>query len=293
MVNLEGLLPPLVTPFHPETLALDLSWMEAYLRFLEDSGASGVLVLGTTGEFPLLSLEEKLELVDDVLARRGRLRVLVGANATSFREAARIARHAVDGGADGVLVLPSFYYPSPPDEGVVRYFDRVLEGISIPALAYHIPQVSGVPVAAPLARCLRDVCGLVGVKDSSGDSESLRAFCSLPGFRVFTGNDRRVLEGLELGAAGAITAASNAFPDAVAQVVRAFREGRDARAAQGKLDRIRELLFEAPPVPAPAVVKYLLELRGFPASGVRPPLRSPDASERDLLRRRFEEIERG
>jgi len=282
-----GLYVPLVTPFDPVSLELDLTWIGDYLRHLERAGAEGVLVLGTTGEFPLLGHEERRRVVEAVLAARGSLRVLVGANATSIVEARALLTMAADGGADGALLVPSYYYPRVSEAGVAEYVRRSLEGARVPVYLYHIPQVSGVGVPPSLAARLRLEIGVAGVKDSSGSPESLEGFCAIPGFRVFVGNDRLLLRGLECGAHGAITAASNVFPEAVGEVLRAWRAGEDAHPAQERLDAVRDLVESAA---APSVVKFLLELRGFPPSTVRPPLRPLSPAQSARVRTAYEAL---
>ncbi len=277
MSALSGVYAPIVTPFRADGTTIDFAWLPYYLRFLEEQGLDGIVPMGTTGEGPSLSLDERKAFLETVMARRGSLRVVAGVGTPSLTQTIELVRHAFAAGVDSVLVLPPYYWRNVTDEGLLSYFrtlcDRALEpGQQI--MLYHIPQLSGVPITLNLLDGLMETHGecILGLKDSTGHVHSFRQFQQRhPSLRVFVGSDRLVGVAYEMGVAGTITAAANLVPAAIQNLRRLATSGQDYTEAQAQLTALRDLLQEFAPLQA-AIKVLLTRLVHMPATYVRPPL---------------------
>jgi 4-hydroxy-tetrahydrodipicolinate synthase len=191
------------TPVGDELEPLPGLLVEHVQRLLEE-GCHGVVLFGTTGEAPSFSVAERRSLLESVLAAGvPQDRIIVGVGCCALPDTLALARHAADTRCAALLLLPPFYFKDVSEEGLLRAFTEVLDRIEKvpPVLLYHFPRLSQVPV--PLAVYERLAARVAGIKDSSGDRESLRAFVeAAPGLSVFPGTEALLLEGLRLGAAG-------------------------------------------------------------------------------------------
>ena len=161
-------------------------------------------------------------------------------------------------------------------------------------MLYHIPQVAHVSVSFDLLEGLLEAAPdrVVGVKDSSGDPDHLRDLClRFPELRIFAGNDRLLLKGLQLGSAGCITAAVNVLAPLDVAVYQAFKSQKqsDAERLQARLTAARAVLESYPPFPS--TIKYLLSKRyQTPGWVPRPPLMPLGEAERKALVRELGEV---
>lgn len=268
MKALGGVLTAVATPFDRSgKLLLDL--VPHLLELQREAGLTGVVIAGTNGEGPSLSAEERRALLETALAHRDGLTIVAATGAASVTDAVSLARHASDAGADALLVLPPFFFKNVPVDGLVAYFERVLDASSVPVLLYSIPQVSAIAVTHELLDRLAGHPRLLGLKDSSGDWESTRGFIERGDVRVFAGSDDLLARALRAGAAGAISGTANAAPELVADVLRAWRDGGDLEAAQARLDAARAVLLRYPLL---AGNKAVLTHRGYGPMSVRAPL---------------------
>jgi 4-hydroxy-tetrahydrodipicolinate synthase len=218
----------------------------------------------------------------------GPMVLLAGTGCASLPETIQTTRRAYELGVDGVLLVPPFFFPSVTTDGLFEYFRIVFEE-AVPAsggaMLYHIPQVTGIPITLELLERMQDLVGekLAGVKDSSGDRAGLIDFCRrFPALRIFAGVDDLLLEGLQAGAAGCITAEANLLARQAAALIKAFRSGDDAQAWQDLLVKARIVL---PHTPFPVAMKGLLAERYKDPAWleVRPPLMSIAAEDQALL----------
>ncbi len=287
---------PTVTPFVDGSLEIDFRWIGKHQSFIEARGATGAVPSGTNGEGPSMSLEERKALIGAALESRGGLKMIPGTGCAALTDAIELTRFALEHGADSVLVLPPFYFKNPKTEGLVNFF-RILCDRGVPAgkgiILYNIPQMSAVPIGFDLLDSLLEShpeC-VWGVKDSSGDPESLKAYVRrYPQLRIFAGSDRLASLAYRIGAAGTISAMANIVPDWLqklrTQVLEQDEEG--AKASQARIDAMRELLSI---YPMRAATKYIIHiLVGLPLVGVRPPEIELTPAQKSEIKRRVEEI---
>jgi 4-hydroxy-tetrahydrodipicolinate synthase len=275
--RISGVLSPVVTPFKAD-LSPDAEQFIRQCRWLLSQNV-GLAVFGTNSEANSLSTEEKIELLDRLIAAGiDPARMMPGTGCCALTDSVRLTRHAVKLGCGGVLMLPPFYYKGVSDDGLFRSFAEVVERVGDAGLRvylYHIPPVSNVPITLPLVeRLLKAYPGVIaGAKDSSGDWNNTKAMLDRfapAGFDVFPGAETFLLAGMRHGGAGCISATANVNPAAIARLYDSWR-APDADAQQQRLDEIRGTFAKYPMIPAlKAAVAHWSGIAEW--ATVRPPL---------------------
>jgi 4-hydroxy-2-oxoglutarate aldolase len=281
-LNLSGIVAAVPTPF-------DQSGEIAHEKLVENiqhwnkTDLIGYLILGSTGEFPHLDKEEKLALIDTVKANLPYDKLLlVGTGELSTRHTLEMTKIAADRGADGAVVVTPFYYKKLlRDEELIAHYRRIADNSPIPVLIYLIPQFSGVYLMPETIAELADHPNIIGLKESSGDLESLRHLFNELGereFNVMLGAPPLLTEGLALGATGAIFAVAALAPQACYEVIRSYKWGDQERA-----ERIKErltALAKAVAVPGVGWLKAAMDMCGLYGFLPRSPLPVPDDAAR-------------
>jgi 4-hydroxy-tetrahydrodipicolinate synthase len=275
-----GAFAPVPTPLGGEG-AFDAAAQTAHLRWLASEELDGALVLGTNGEFPSFSLDERREVAIAAAAADSGLQLMLGVGSCALPEVVAMLGVAADFGYGSVLCPPPFYFRAAPVEGVAEFFRQILDRSSLPVLLYHIPKVTGVPISDELLDLIGPHERLAGVKDSSGDrAELVRLTDRFSDGAYFVGNDHLLRACVEAGGSGSITAAASVAPS----LVRAVQVGE---VEQGVLDEVRDLLEDYGLGPS---VKAILRRRGFGDFATRPPLRGLDTERTDELWERFRRL---
>jgi len=275
--RITGVLSPVVTPFRAD-LSPDPERFVRHCRWLLSQDV-GLAVFGTNSEANSLSVEERIDLLDRLVAAGlDPARMMPGTGCCALTDSVRLTAHAVKLGCAGVLMLPPFYYKGVSDEGLFRSFAEVIERVGESRLRvylYHIPPVAQVPITLGLVERLLKAYPeqTAGMKDSSGDWENTRSFLDAfarSGFDVFAGSETFLLRTMRGGGAGCISATANVHPGPIAALFRTWREP-DADARQARLDEIRGVFQKFPMIPA--LKAAIAHHAGDPAWGmVRPPL---------------------
>jgi 4-hydroxy-tetrahydrodipicolinate synthase len=277
---ISGVFAASITPLNPD-YSPDLESLPLYLSHLAERGCHGALILGTTGEGPSFSPDQRIEIYRSALEVRQQwpeFQLLAGTGTPSLEETSNLTRAAFELGMDGVVILPPFYFRNSGDEGLFTWYLNILR-TSVPSdgitLAYHIPAVSGVPLSIDLISRLHDAAPdkFVGLKDSSGD----RAFSSQLGehfgddLLIFTGNDRLFTFALQNHAVGCITALANLISLDLNDLWKANRTQLPANHIQDKISSFRGICDQFQPFPS--LIKYLVsKYYDFPRWPVCPPL---------------------
>ncbi len=283
--RIRGVLSPVVTPFKPD-LSPDPERFVRQCRWLLSQNV-GLAVFGTNSEANSLSVEEKIELLDRLVAAGlDPARMMPGTGHCALTDSVRLTAHAMKLGCGGVLMLPPFYYKGVSDDGLFRSFAEVIERVGESRLrvyVYHIPPVSQVPITLGLVgRLLKAYpTQTAGMKDSGGDWKNTQAFLDAfakSGFDVFAGSETFLLQNMRNGGAGCISATANVNPGPIARLFDTWQNA-DADAQQSRLDEIRGTFAKFPMIPA---LKAAIAHYGGDASWVtvRPPLveLTPDQS---------------
>ena len=240
------------------------------LPFLKERGADGVVVLGTTGEFPSFSFAERKKIAETALKHRAGLEIIVQVGTSNLPETLELLSHAAQNGADGTLCIPPFYFKNPPLQGLVKYYSQVLEASKIPVHLYHIPGTSAVPISLELLHALEHYPNLAGIKDSTGNAEGYAAFVKeFPKLNMMTGTENNIPAALNAGMGG-ILMGGNLFTKQIAAIYAAHRQGKDLAEPVAKLRDATQLL-RIPGAGGVPAIKYALGAMGLRESYVRPP----------------------
>lgn len=233
---LDGIMPAMITPFDKQG-EIDYEATEKIVERFIEAGVDGVSILGSTGEFPHLGVEERREFAERVIALAGgRIKVVVGVGSTSTREAASLARHAAESGAYATLCVPPFYFKL-GEEALLQHFSGVARATELPMLVYNFPLMTGLNLSPRLvARLASEVPNVTGIKDTVTEpSHTLDVLGEVkaanPEFSVLVGFEDQILPNLLAGGDGAISGLANVAPELFVGLVRAFREGELAEAA--------------------------------------------------------------
>lgn len=273
----------MATPFR-EDGAVDYDRAAELARRLVDSGSTGIVVAGTTGESPTLSDEEKLQLLRVVKeAVGGRAAVLAGTGTYDTAHSVHLSREAQRLGADGLLVVVP-YYNRPTQEGLYRHFKTVAESTDLPVLMYNIPTRTGTNMLPETVARLSEVRNVAGIKEASGSLDQVSEIRrrTPEHFLIYSGDDSLTLPYLSVGAVGIVSVASHLVGREIAEMIAHFQAGRveEARRIHLRLFPLFRALFVAPnPVP----LKAALEMAGFPVGKPRLPLVEATPKEREQI----------
>ncbi len=238
--RLSGVLAPVVTPFGADG-APDAERLARHCQWLVAQNV-GLAVFGTNSEANSMSLDERLDLLERLVAAGvPPARMMPGTGCCAITDTARLTARAVTLGCAGVLMLPPFYYKNVSDEGLYRSYASVIEKVGDARLRiylYHIPPVAQVGISlALIERLLKAYPGTVaGIKDSSGDwsnTKSMLDAFGAGGFDVFVGSESFLLANMRSGGVGCISATANVNPGPIDRLFREWQSARRRRTAGG------------------------------------------------------------
>jgi 4-hydroxy-tetrahydrodipicolinate synthase len=285
---LRGTFTALVTPFRNG--AVDLDSLTRLVESQVAAGITGVVAVGTTGESPTLSHDERRAVIRRcVEVAQGRCLVLAGTGSYSTRDAIEASKQAELLGVNGLLIVAP-YYNKPSQEGLYQHFKSIAQTTSLPIVLYNIPGRCGVDIGLETVARLAASCrNIVSIKEASGSVDRVSELRNRldNAFTILSGDDSLTLPFMAVGAVGVVSVASNLIPAEVRALVNAFANG-DANLAE-RLHRrcyalFKDLFIEPNPVP----VKTALEWSGVMSSEVRLPLCAMGETTRERLRKTLE-----
>jgi len=288
MKELGRLLTAMVTPFD-EKGAVDYEQAKKLALALINSGSDGLVVVGTTGESPTVTSEEKLRLFGEIKSAVGdKASVVANTGNYSTAESRELTREAERVGVDAcLLVVP--YYNKPTQEGLYQHFKAIAGGTSLPCIMYNVPSRTVTSLSAETVIRLSQIDNIIGVKEASGNLEQNARIISgaRQDFRVWSGNDGDTLPIMVLGGYGVISVASHLVGSQLKEMITQVNNGKISEAARlhhSLLPLIKALFLISNPIP----VKYALNYIGFRVGKTRLPLTEPDentaAAIRDALK---------
>ncbi|HMB47314.1 MAG TPA: dihydrodipicolinate synthase family protein [Afifellaceae bacterium] len=293
---LKGVIAPALTPFNDDLSVAEDLYL-AHAKWLLKDGCVGLAPFGTTGEALSVGIDERNRMLD-LLVDDGidPAKLIPGTGLTNLPDTVKLTRKAVDLGCAGAMILPPFYFKNVADEGLYIYFKKLIEMVDRDALRiylYHIPQVAGVGFPIEVVQRLREDFPrqIVGIKDSSGVWENTEALLHIDGLIVYPGAELPLIEALDLGGPGCISATANLNAAGIAGVIRAYHAGDRDKAVELHEDvkKFRLTMQEYAPIPAQ---KRLLAGWGDKRwANVRPPfLAMPEADGQALAARLKDEF---
>ncbi len=226
----------IVTPFLVDG-KIDFKSLSNYLIFLQEKGVKTILTNGTTAEFPSLSLEERMSLLEHCHKIFDGT-ILNNISSCCQNDCLKLAAHA-ENYSDALVILPPFYYAKVAENGILSFLSEVLKPTCMPTFLYNFPKHTNNIITAEMVKILlAKHDNLVGIKDSDGDLKKAIKFKEINNLQVFVGSDRLALEVLLSGLNGSVTGGGNAFPELVIAIPHHFYANNlaDAKQAQANLN---------------------------------------------------------
>jgi 4-hydroxy-tetrahydrodipicolinate synthase len=275
--GIQGLIAPILTPFN-EDLSIAPDLYLSHAKRLLDQGCAGLAPFGTTGEALSVGIDERITAIQGLIDGGIDPAIMIpGTGLSNVADTARLSLACLDMGCAGVMTLPPFYFKDVTEDGLYRYFEQLIAAIGPDAriYLYHIPPIAivGIPpiLAARLHADFPDQ--IFGIKDSSGDWSNTRELFDIEGMVVYPGSELPLLEALELGGPGCISATANINATDISNVINMYRQGdmSGAETLHETVRRFRLLVQDFSPIPAQ---KRLLALATDDTrwANVRPPL---------------------
>ena len=270
--QLHGLGVAMVTPFNNQGM-VDFPALQKLVELQQEHGTGFLVALGTTGETPTLSLDERRRVVDFVLeVNAGRLPVVVGVTGNDTHELCdRIATWSDDGIAGFLVASPA--YNKPQQAGLVAHFEAVADAAPRPVMLYNVPSRTGSNMSAETTLTLAKHPNILGIKEASGDLNQIaNILAGRPEqFGVWSGDDALALSTIAMGAEGVISVAGNVLPERMAVMVQQamFGQTNEAKSTHLAMTAFLELLFKEG---NPTGVKAAMEHLNLCSSNVRLPL---------------------
>jgi dihydrodipicolinate synthase/N-acetylneuraminate lyase len=295
-LKLKGIITAAVTPLSSDGAELaQESVFSAYYGFLIKRGMNGLLIGGTTGEAPLLTLAERKTISERAVGIISHtIPVIIHAGCISTAETVELARHAAAIGAEGIAVLtPYFFHYNPV--AMEKHYRTVAEAVpSLPVYLYYLPEFTHNDISAELLHKLLTTCpNIMGIKHSDADMVHLQEYRRVAGwdFTLFSGDDSVEFASLALGADGCVSGKSSAFPELPVTLFRAFSSGNqtEARRIQLLIDDLAGVI-DGPPGMGIAYFKASLKYRGIDVGAVRSPLLSLSTNEYTALAKNLTDL---
>lgn len=274
-MKMESLYTVIITPFAPNG-DIDKEGFRKNLRRQLNAGVKGIVVLGTTGESPTLSADERQEIIEiavDEMDGKGSL--WVGTGTYSTKQTIDYTRQAQELGADGALIVTP-YYNKPTQEGLFRHFAAICDAVNFPICIYNIQGRTGQNLETPTLQRLLAFSTIVGVKESSGNFTQITDVLDIAAkigrdVRILSGDDAFTLPLMALGGHGVFSVVSNLIPQQVCRMVQAAQSGDYFQARNlhyQMLPFFKAAFIETNPIP----IKAAMKLCGLPSGSCRLPL---------------------
>ncbi|HNM76901.1 MAG TPA: 4-hydroxy-tetrahydrodipicolinate synthase [Tepidiformaceae bacterium] len=274
MPELGRLLTAMVTPYTPDG-EVDYAHARRLAAHLVRCGNDGVVVVGTTGESPLLTDEEKYRLWAEIKQELGDKTVVAGSGTNDTRHSIHLTHEAERAGADAILaVVP--YYLKPPQEGIYQHFRAIAESTRLPVILYNVPGRTGTNMTVDTVLRCAEIPNIVGDKEANGDlAHSAAIIEARPDFKIWSGNDNDNFHLWCMGAWGAVSVTSHIVASQQKKMLELVLEGKIAEAAaiHRPLCRVTDACFLNG---SPSTIRYVLRQLGFEIGMPRLPVVEPD-----------------
>ncbi len=282
-LKLDGIWTPIPTPLTTQG-KIDQEATKKLVDFHIESGIDGILPLGTSGEFALLTREERKLLVETVVDEvSGRVPVVAGVSDPSLENVLQLSADVKEAGADAVIATPPYYFTT-TDQGHYHHFKTISESIDLPLMIYNIPEWTHSFVTPETVQRLADENLVVGMKYTEYNFLNLVRFLktSQAKISIFTGSDAMAYSNLEFGGSGGILGSANVAPKIASKIFDDYKKGnlRGAREWQEKLLPIIEALSIGK---YPSSLKEAMNLIGRPVGPTKQPLETLSITERNLM----------
>lgn len=283
-MSVPRLLTAMVTPYNPD-LSVNYTRAGELAEYLCDHGSEGIVVCGTTGESPVLSMEEKLGLFSAVKSRiGGRVPIWAGTGSNDTAGTRALSLEAQKIGVDGIMLVTP-YYNKPTQEGLYQHFRIIAESVALPVMLYNVPGRTSSNLLPETVARLAVVDNIVAIKEASGNMDQVSLLKTLipEEMIIYSGDDSLTLPLMALGASGVVSIASHIAGLQIKEMIEAFCNGDISKATvlHGQLFPLFKGLFVATnPIP----VKEALNQIGQEVGALRLPLTEASAQEKAFIK---------
>ncbi len=247
------------------------------IDYLIDKGVYGLFILGTNGECHVLTDDEKVEFAKIVIDHtNNRVPVFVGTGGNSTREVINLSKRMEEIGASALSIITP-YFVAPTQQELILHYKTIANSVSLPIMMYNMPGKTGINIEPESVSELAKVKNIVGIKDSSGKLDNMKAYIEVTkeeDFSVFSGSDSLILDILKAGGQGAVAATANFLAGIDVAIYNNFING-DLEAAQEAQNSIEELRRILKLGTIPSVIKKAVVLNGIDVGAARLPVTEP------------------
>ena len=270
MVEIKGIIPPMITPINDDE-SINEQELRRQVERLIKAGVHGLFVLGTNGEGYILSDKEKVltVVIDET---KGRVPIYAGTGGVGTKETIRLSKMAESLGTDVLSIITPWFAKASDDE-LFEHYKAVASSVHLPVIIYNIPARTGNSISVSLVARLSEIDNIVGVKDSSGNFDNMLQYIERTReskFNVLSGNDSLILWNLLAGGNGGIAGCANVYPENMVAIYENFIAGdlESAKRAQDAIRSFRNCFRFGNPN---TIVKTAVELLGYPVGKCRAP----------------------
>lgn len=281
----------LITPFN-EDLTIDYNSLKLLIEDQISNGIKALIILGTTGESPVIDEDERRRLVDESVSLvNGRIKVIIGTGTNDTRKVVKYNKIAEEYKADGLLIVNPYYNKS-TQAGLVEHYKFISAHTDLPIILYNVPSRTAMNILPETVLAIHDKCkNVVAVKEASGDISQIAKLCAIKPdtLTVFSGNDDQTLPIMALGGKGVISVFSNIYPKEMSELTTALLNNDFVTGLNihNKYLKMMNLLFvETNPIP----VKYLASVRGLCKNILRLPLVKATSNSEKLLLEEYSKL---
>ncbi len=265
-----------VTPFTEGGVEIDYAAWRRFLDWQLACGVPGIIILGTTGEFLTLTDEERGAFIEATVKHiAGRIPVMVGSMNAYTPNAVRYSKQAEDLGADGLMIIPPYYY-TPTEDEIFNYYKAICEGCNLPIMLYNNPFTSNVDMSAKLVgRLTKSFEQIRYIKEASQRIERIHAIIVESDGLMNVWAGQQVLESFKMGAKGYVNPYGNYIPRASVKFVEYAEQGRwdDVWAIQSLIQKFDAIITKGHPLYGhQCYSKALAAAAGYPVGDVRAPI---------------------
>ena len=253
---IKGVYAATLTPL-TKSLEPNIPELVKHVKWLLKSGSNGVALLGSTGEANSMTIEQRLKIIQESTKQLPQEKLMIGTGSCAIRDSIKLTRASIDEGVFTVLVLPPFYYKPLSDESILRYFSELISNVNeskLRIIFYNFPKLSGFNFSINILRRFKQEFGVIasGIKDSSSDWGNIISLVqNINDFKVYAGTETFLLDTLNIGGAGCISASANLTSIECQKVFQAWSKkqldigGKE----QNKLSNLRKILENHPFIP--------------------------------------------
>lgn len=287
-MTMPRLMTAMITPYD-DNLQVNYQKAAELAEYLVANGSQGLVVSGTTGESPVLTDEEKLQLFSVVKNQVGdRVPIWAGTGGNNTQHSIILSRAAEKTGVDGIMLVTP-YYNKPSQEGLYQHFKSIAEAVSLPVMVYNVPGRTSCNLLPATVARLAEVDNITAIKEASGDMDQTSLLSSILPSRVkiYSGDDSMTLPMMSLGAYGVVSIAAHLIGKDIQRMINAFISGDNVEATRIHLALFpifKGLFITTNPVP----LKEAMNLLGMQVGGLRLPLTRPNEQECRTIREMLE-----